>query len=75
MRVTSCDDVYVAVTVVTIVDIVVISIFVIIIIIITTTTGDSTLHGLYMMAMTGNHTAMATANTVFLKHVRALLCS
>ena len=30
--------------------------------------GDSTLTGLYMMAMTGNHVAMATADTVFLKH-------
>ena len=29
-----------------------------------TLSGDSTLHGLYMMAMTGNHTAMATADTV-----------
>jgi hypothetical protein len=29
-----------------------------------TSSGDSTLHGLYMMAMTGNHTAMATADTV-----------
>lgn len=30
--------------------------------------GDSTLTGLYMMAMTGNHHAMRTADTVFLKH-------
>lgn len=30
--------------------------------------GDSTLTGLYMMAMTGNHIAMRTADTVFLKH-------
>lgn len=30
--------------------------------------GDSTLTGLYMMAMTGNHNAMRTADTVFLKH-------
>jgi hypothetical protein len=30
--------------------------------------GDSTLTGLYMMAMTGNHVAMRTADTVFLKH-------
>ena len=29
--------------------------------------GDSTLVGLYSMAMTGNHEAMDTANTVFLK--------
>lgn len=29
--------------------------------------GDSTLVGLYSMAMTGNHNAMATADTVFLK--------
>ena len=29
--------------------------------------GDSTLTGLYMMAMTGNHHAMRTADTVFLK--------
>ena len=29
--------------------------------------GDSTLVGLYSMAMTGNHSAMKTANTVFLK--------
>lgn len=31
--------------------------------------GDSTLTGLYMMAMTGNHNAMKTADTVFMKHV------
>ena len=30
--------------------------------------GDSTLTGLYMMAMTGNHVAMKTADSVFLKH-------
>lgn len=30
--------------------------------------GDSTLTGLYMMAMTGNHIAMRTADSVFLKH-------
>ena len=30
--------------------------------------GDSTLTGLYMMAMTGNHHAMSTADTVYLKH-------
>lgn len=30
--------------------------------------GDSTLTGLYMMAMTGNHNAMKTADTVFMKH-------
>ncbi len=30
--------------------------------------GDSTLTGLYMMAMTGNHEAMATADTVFMKN-------
>jgi hypothetical protein len=30
--------------------------------------GDSTLTGLYLMAMTGNHKAMATADTVFLKN-------
>jgi hypothetical protein len=29
--------------------------------------GDSTLTGTYMMAMTGNHVAMGTADTVFLK--------
>ena len=29
--------------------------------------GDSTLTGLHMMAMTGNHIAMSTADTVFLK--------
>ena len=29
--------------------------------------GDSTLTGLYMMAMTGDHNAMKTADTVFLK--------
>lgn len=32
--------------------------------------GDSTLTGLHMMAMTGNHDAMATADTVFLKNAR-----
>ncbi len=31
--------------------------------------GDSTLTGLYMMAMTGNHNAMKTADTVFMKHI------
>lgn len=30
--------------------------------------GDSTLTGLYMMAMTGNHKAMKTADTVFIKN-------
>ena len=30
--------------------------------------GDSTLTGLYMMAMTGNHNAMKTADTVFMKN-------
>lgn len=30
--------------------------------------GDSNLVGLYMMAMTGNHTAMATADTVYMKN-------
>lgn len=30
--------------------------------------GDSTLCGMYMMAMTGNHNAMQTADTVFLKN-------
>jgi len=30
--------------------------------------GDSTLTGEFMMAMTGNHKAMKTADTVFLKH-------
>jgi len=30
--------------------------------------GDSTLRGMYMMAMTGNHSAMQTADTVFLKN-------
>jgi hypothetical protein len=30
--------------------------------------GDSTLVGLYLMGMTGNHVAMNTANTVFLRH-------
>ena len=30
--------------------------------------GDSTLTGMYLMAMTGNHVAMGTADTVFLKH-------
>lgn len=30
--------------------------------------GDSTLTGLFVMSMTGNHHAMATADTVFLKH-------
>ena len=30
--------------------------------------GDSTLTGLYMMAMTGNNVAMKTADSVFLKH-------
>lgn len=30
--------------------------------------GDSTLTGLYMMAMTGNHNAMKTADTVFIKN-------
>jgi hypothetical protein len=30
--------------------------------------GDSTFRGLYMMAMTTNHVAMATADTVFVKH-------
>jgi hypothetical protein len=29
--------------------------------------GDSTLTGLYLMGMTGNHTAMNTADSVFLK--------
>lgn len=29
--------------------------------------GDSTMTGLYMMAMTGNHVAMGTADTVFMK--------
>jgi hypothetical protein len=29
--------------------------------------GDSTMTGLYMMAMTGNHVAMSTADTVFMK--------
>jgi hypothetical protein len=29
--------------------------------------GDSTMTGLYMMAMTGHHGAMATADTVFMK--------
>lgn len=32
--------------------------------------GDSTLTGLYSMAMTGNHKAMATADTVFLKSIQ-----
>jgi len=30
--------------------------------------GDSTMIGMYMMAMTGNHDAMKTANTVFIKY-------
>lgn len=30
--------------------------------------GDSTLTGMHMMAMTGNHEAMRTADTVFMKH-------
>lgn len=30
--------------------------------------GDSMLTGMYMMAMTGNHNAMKTADTVFMKH-------
>lgn len=30
--------------------------------------GDSNLIGLYLMAMTGNHSAMATADTVYLKN-------
>ena len=30
--------------------------------------GDSTLIGTYSMAMTGNHEAMATADTVYLKN-------
>lgn len=30
--------------------------------------GDSTINGLYSMAMTGNHEAMRTADTVFLKN-------
>jgi len=30
--------------------------------------GDSTMTGMYMMAMTGNHDAMKTANTVFIKY-------
>lgn len=30
--------------------------------------GDSTLTGMYMMAMTGNHRAMRTADTVFIKN-------
>lgn len=30
--------------------------------------GDSTLTGMYMMAMTGNHNAMKTADTVFMKN-------
>lgn len=30
--------------------------------------GDSNLVGLYMMAMTGNHTAMSTADTVYLRN-------
>ena len=30
--------------------------------------GDSTMTGMYMMAMTGNHNAMKTANTVFIKY-------
>ena len=30
--------------------------------------GDSTLKGMYMMAMTGNHTAMNTADTVLVKN-------
>eukprot|EP00122_Pirum_gemmata_P012333 Pgem_evm1s11456 len=30
--------------------------------------GDSTLTGMFMMAMTGNHTAMQTADTVFMKN-------
>jgi hypothetical protein len=30
--------------------------------------GDSTLTGMHMMAMTGNHEAMKTADTVFMKH-------
>lgn len=31
--------------------------------------GDSLLNGMYMMAMTGNHEAMQTADTIFLKTV------
>ena len=34
--------------------------------------GDSTLTGTYMMAMTGNHNAMKTADTVFVKHRHVL---
>jgi len=30
--------------------------------------GDSTLRGMYSMAMTGNHHAMRTADTVFMKY-------
>ena len=30
--------------------------------------GDSTMYGLYSMAMTGNHNAMGTADTVFIKN-------
>lgn len=34
--------------------------------------GDSTLVGMYMMAMTGNHNAMKTADTVFIKNAKTL---
>ena len=34
--------------------------------------GDSTLVGMYMMAMTGNHNAMKTADTVFIKNLTTL---
>ena len=35
--------------------------------------GDSTLKGLYLMGMTGNHHAMNTADTVFLKYGSGLV--
>lgn len=34
--------------------------------------GDSTLTGMYMMAMTGNHNAMKTADTVYIKNRQTL---